>query len=178
MAHFRCLHVTQLRDIEVIVQEKLADPEAPESEKATLTKIQDILYSTEVRQSGAVLFFEIYALTLGLHVRQIVNRKVSRSRKPSWSARRVEGSRMRPSKHLANRNKTHFGAPLELVHFLSPCCDLPPSTFTSPSSLYQVFSISPLSPLVFLYQRNPLYHNVRSQAKRASNLMDKRMLFE
>lgn len=39
----------QLRDIELIVQEKLADPSAGESERATLTKIQDILYSTEVR---------------------------------------------------------------------------------------------------------------------------------
>lgn len=38
----------QLRDIELIAQEKLGDPSAGESEKGTLTKIQDILYSTEV----------------------------------------------------------------------------------------------------------------------------------
>ncbi|KAL7414490.1 calponin homology domain-containing protein [Mrakia frigida] len=43
----RDFYFAKLRDIELIVQEKLGDPSAGESEKGTLTKIQDILYSTE-----------------------------------------------------------------------------------------------------------------------------------
>lgn len=39
----------QLRDIEVIVQEKLSDAATLEPEKVTLLKVQEILYSTEVR---------------------------------------------------------------------------------------------------------------------------------
>jgi hypothetical protein len=44
----------QLRDIEVIVQEKLTDAATLEPEKVTLLKIQEILYSTEARHPSLV----------------------------------------------------------------------------------------------------------------------------
>ncbi|CED82373.1 Microtubule-binding protein involved in cell cycle control [Phaffia rhodozyma] len=43
----RDFYFAKLRDIEMIVQEKLGSESTPELEKATLSKIQEILYSTE-----------------------------------------------------------------------------------------------------------------------------------
>jgi hypothetical protein len=45
--------VDQLRDVELIVQERLAKPdtEVSKDERDTLLKIQAVLYSTEVRKA-------------------------------------------------------------------------------------------------------------------------------
>jgi len=77
----RLMSVSQLRDIEILVQQQIEDLAKESREDATLMDIQKILYSTEVRRPVHLFFFLSFDRLTICNVRRALKyRRVERRR--------------------------------------------------------------------------------------------------